>query len=76
MRGTGHCVDQNHDEMDYECLQYMWDFYHLERAADSWAACGSYLSSFSTKKYPASNSKGSFLVLNNLLFTDLLACKY
>ena len=53
----GSCVDQNHDEMDYECLQYMWDFYHLERAGAGWKECDTYSSAFNTNKYPASQSE-------------------
>ncbi|KAL5271967.1 hypothetical protein ACHWQZ_G000233 [Mnemiopsis leidyi] len=52
-RAQGHCADLSHNEMDYECLIHMWDFYHIGNAG--WEKCETFLSSFSTAKYPASS---------------------
>ena len=57
-RGTGNCASLSHNQMDYECLIQMWNFYHIDNSG--WEPCSTYLSSFSPKKYPASQSECLF----------------
>ncbi|KAL5271966.1 hypothetical protein ACHWQZ_G000232 [Mnemiopsis leidyi] len=74
-RAAGSCSDLNHDEMDYECLQRMWDFYHIDRSSDAWQPCDTFVSSFSTDKYPASQKCLVYRSKCSTLDNDKPCCK-